>query len=73
MLQACAQHLVHILVSEHEITEHSVRGLLHAAGQALTWVMHVCRRGEDGYIRISRRVNDCGIATQPMYVDLELQ
>eukprot|EP00891_Asterochloris_glomerata_P000653 jgi/Astpho2/653/Aster-x0947 len=29
--------------------------------------------GEDGYIRISRRVNDCGIATQPMYVDLELQ
>jgi cathepsin L len=27
--------------------------------------------GEKGYIRISRQPNDCGIATQPMYVQLD--
>jgi cathepsin L len=28
--------------------------------------------GENGYIRISRKAPDCGIATQPIYVDFEL-
>ena len=28
--------------------------------------------GEDGYIRIARQPADCGIATEPIYVDLEL-
>jgi len=27
--------------------------------------------GEDGYIRIARKPNDCGIATQPLYVELD--
>jgi cathepsin L len=32
--------------------------------------------GEEGYIRITRpswRRNDCGISTQPIYVDLTLK
>ena len=28
--------------------------------------------GEDGYIRIARQPADCGIATEPIYVDLEV-
>jgi cathepsin L len=27
--------------------------------------------GEEGYIRIARKGNDCGVATQPLYVELE--
>ena len=28
--------------------------------------------GEDGYVRMARQPADCGIATDPIYVDLEL-
>lgn len=28
--------------------------------------------GEKGYIRIARNPQDCGIATQPIYMDIEL-
>ncbi|GAB4818605.1 hypothetical protein N2152v2_005651 [Parachlorella kessleri] len=28
--------------------------------------------GEDGYIRIARKPNDCGIASEPIYVDMTL-
>ena len=29
--------------------------------------------GDKGYIRIARNPQDCGIATQPMYVELKLE
>lgn len=29
--------------------------------------------GDQGYIKIARSPHDCGIATQPMYVDLKLE
>lgn len=29
--------------------------------------------GDKGYIRIARNPHDCGIATQPMYVELKLK
>ncbi len=29
--------------------------------------------GDKGYIRIARNPHDCGIATQPMYVELKLE
>ena len=29
--------------------------------------------GEDGYLRIARQPHDCGIATQPIYIEFELE
>lgn len=29
--------------------------------------------GEDGYLRIARQPDDCGISTQPIYLELEIQ
>ena len=33
-----------------------------------TWSTHW---GEEGYIRIARQPDDCGIATQPIYIDFD--
>ena len=30
-------------------------------------------QGEGGYLRITRKVNDCGVASEPVYVELRPQ